>query len=78
MRGKSSQGNPMKVGDLVKINWITYASKRRAQKTGFPPIDTPGLAVNKLGTVVKVMFPERPGRAVTFIEDVLEVVSESR
>jgi|TARA_Y100000310_G_scaffold261075_1_gene270273 hypothetical protein len=68
----------MKIGDLVKIEWTTFASKRRAQKTGFPPIDTPGLVVDKLGTVVKVIFPERPGRAVTFIEDVLEVINESR
>ena len=77
----------MKVGDLVKIKWITYAQKRRAQKTGFPPIETPGLVINKLDptelpvgfvAVVEVMFPQRPGRFVSFMETNLEVINEDR
>jgi hypothetical protein len=74
----------MKEGDLVKIKWITYAQKRRAQQTGFPPTETPGLVINKLDptelpvgfvAVVEVMFPERPGRFVSFMETNLEVVA---
>ena len=77
----------MKEGDLVKIKWITYAQKRRAQQTGFPPIETPGLVINKLGeselpagfdAVVEVMFPQRPGRFVSFVETNLEVINEDR
>jgi len=74
----------VKAGDLVKIKWITGAQKRRAQKTGFPPVETPGLVINKLDgselpagfvAVVEVMFPERPGRFVSFMETNLEVVA---
>jgi len=75
----------MKEGDLVKIKWITYAQKRRAQRTGVPPGGTHGLVINKLdptglvhvgfGAVVEVMFPERPGRFVSFAETDLEVVT---
>ena len=73
----------MKEGDLVKIKWITYAQKRRAQQTGFPPGGTHGLVINKLDptaltgfvAVVEVMFPERPGRFVSFAETDLEVVT---
>ena len=67
----------MKVGDLVKIKWITFASKRRAQRSGRIG-DEPGLVVDKLGTIVKVMFPERPGKAITFVETHLEVINEPR
>jgi hypothetical protein len=74
----------MKEGDLVKIKWITYAQKRRAQQTGFPPGGTHGLVINKLdptelpdgcAAIVEVMFPERPGRFVSFAETDLEVVT---
>jgi hypothetical protein len=71
----------MKVGDLVKIKWTTFASKRRADRF-FPGsgagCDAPGLVVDKLGTIVKVMFPERPGKAITFVETHLEVINEPR
>jgi hypothetical protein len=77
----------VKAGDLVKIKWITGAQKRRAQKTGFPPVETPGLVINKLDlgeyaggfvAVVEVMFPERPGRFVSFAETDLEVIDGGR
>jgi len=68
----------MKVGDLVKIKWITFAMKRRAQKVGFPPVDAPGLVVDKLGTIVKVMYPQRPGKTLNFVEKDLEVENEGR
>jgi hypothetical protein len=77
----------MKAGDLVKIKWDTGAQKRRAQKTGFPPVETPGLVIDKLDptelpvgfvAVVEVMFPERPGRFVSFVETNLEVINEGR
>jgi hypothetical protein len=55
----------MKIGDLVRATWASRALG-------------PGLVVDKLGTVVKVMFSDQPGKAITFVETHLEVVNESR
>jgi hypothetical protein len=78
----------MRVGDLVKIKWTTFASKRRADRF-FPGsgCDAPGLVINKLDPtelpagfvpVVEVMFPQRSGKVITFVETDLEVIDEPR
>jgi hypothetical protein len=67
----------VKVGDLVKIKWITFASMRRAKRMG-RPVDKAGLVVEESCNVAKVVFPSTGGKIFTFVKSNLEVVNESR
>jgi len=67
----------MKVGDLVKIKWTTFAPSVDPFEATWVT-SAPGLVVDKLDAFVKVMFPERPGKAITFVETHLEVINEPR
>jgi len=67
----------MKVGDLVKMKWTTFASMRRAKMQGFPA-DEPGLIVEEDHGAAKVVFPSQGGKISTLLKVNLELVSENR
>lgn len=67
----------MKVGDIVKMKWSTFASMRRAKSFG-KPVDEVGLVVEESGNVAKVVFPTTNGKIFTFVKTNLEVLNESR
>lgn len=66
----------MKVGDLVKMKWLTFASKRRAEQQG-RPVNEPGFIVELSGIACKVVFPSQGNKIYTFTTDTLELISES-
>jgi hypothetical protein len=66
----------MQVGDLVKMKWVTFASKRRAKAYG-RPVDEPGFIVELSGIACKVVFPSQGNKICTFTIDTLELVSGS-
>ena len=69
----------MKVGDLVKIKWTTFAAMRRSRQFGRPS-DELGLVVEVSSgkLACKVIFPSVSGRwrEQTFLMDNLEAVNE--
>ena len=65
----------LKTGDLIKIKWTTFASKRRAKRFG-KPVDEPGLIVEEARTAVKVIFPSQGKKLHTFLKSNLEVISD--
>ena len=66
----------MKVGDLVKMKWTTFASPlRRAMAQGFPA-DEVGLVVEEAHGAVKIAFPSQGRKMRTLLKVNLEVVSE--
>lgn len=67
----------MKVGDLVKTKWRTFASLRRARRQGFPA-DEVGLVVEEAHGAVKIAFPSQGRKMRTLLKVNLEVVSEDR
>jgi len=66
----------MKVGDLVKMKWMTFASMRRARENGYPA-DVPGIVVEEAHNGVKVVFPSCGKKIHTFLKESMEVISES-
>ena len=65
----------MKVGDLVKMKWTTFASKRRAKRQGFPA-DEVGLVVEEAHGAAKIAFPSQGSKMRTLLKINLEVVNE--
>ena len=49
----------MKVGDLVKHNWVTFASRRRAKMQGCD--------VNAVGVIIDVAFSTDPKEYTQFL-----------
>ena len=49
----------MKVGDLVKHNWITFASRRRAKMQGCD--------LNTVGVIIDVAFATDPKEYTQFL-----------
>jgi len=66
----------MKVGDLVKIKFMTGASARRAMMSN-EPIGMPGVVIETAENACKVMFPHLKGNIRSFLKSSLEVISES-
>jgi len=64
----------MKVGDLVKIKWVTFASMRRARSQG-RPVDELGLVIEEHRGAVKVVFPSKGRKTFAFVKKNLEVIS---
>ncbi len=60
----------MKKGDLVKIKFVTGASRRRAMAQEFP-IDEPGLVIEEGWGAAKVLFPSL-GKIRSFLKTSLE------
>ena len=65
----------MKVGDLVKMKWVTFAAMRRARSQG-RPVDEPGLVVEEHRGAVKVVFPSQGRKTFAFVKKNLEVISD--
>ena len=65
----------VKVGDLVKLKWVTFASKRRAKRQG-KPVDELGLVVEEHSAAVKVIFPSHGKKTFTFVKSHLEVICD--
>ena len=66
----------MKVGDLVKIKFMTGAIARRAMMSN-EPIGMPGVVIEAAENACKVMFPHLKGNIRSFLKSSLEVISES-
>jgi hypothetical protein len=64
----------MKVGDMVKIRFSTFAAMRRAKHLG-EPIDEIGFVVSVAENACKVVFPSR-GQVRSLLQRNLEDVSE--
>jgi hypothetical protein len=67
----------MKVGDLVKIKWVTFASMRRAKRNRRPS-DEIGLISAIANNACKVVFPLLNSKQHAFVIDDLEVISENQ
>ena len=65
----------MKVGDLVKIKWITFAQMRRAKYMGRPS-DELGVVEGVHQNACKVIFPSLNDKPHTYVSGDLEVVSQ--
>ncbi len=62
----------MKKGDLVKVKFVTGASRRRAMAQEFP-VDEPGLVIEEAENAAKVLFPSL-GKIRSFLKSSLEEV----
>ncbi|MBJ84968.1 MAG: hypothetical protein CMB52_05580 [Euryarchaeota archaeon] len=60
----------MKKGDLVKVKFVTGASRRRAMAREFP-VDEPGLVIEEAENAVKVLFPSL-GKIRSFLKSSLK------
>ena len=65
----------MKIGDLVKIKFVTGASARRAMMAN-EPVNAPGLVIEVAENACKVMFPHRNNQIRSFLKSSVEVVNE--
>lgn len=64
----------MKIGNAVKMKFVTNASKRRAQQLG-APVAFVGIIVETEGNTAKVIFPAKGGRAYLMAFSSLELVA---
>ncbi|MBK26105.1 MAG: hypothetical protein CME70_19060 [Halobacteriovorax sp.] len=65
----------MKVGDLVKLKWVTFASKRRAAQRN-APVDELGLIIEEFEGAIKVIFPSQHKKTFSFLKDHVELICE--
>ena len=66
----------MKVGDLVKIKWITFASMRRQKHMG-KPVGEPGLVLEAAGGSAEILFPSQGGKTHKFPLSRLEIINKT-
>jgi len=64
----------MKIGDLVKIKFVTEGQIRRNMMS-HEPIDQTGLVIEVAENACKVMFPFKHNEVRSFLKSSLEVVS---
>jgi len=64
----------MKIGNAVKMKFVTNASKRRAQRLG-APFEFVGIIIETEGNTAKVIFPAKSGRAYLMAFSSLELVA---
>ena len=63
----------MKIGDLVKIKFMTGASARLAMRRE-EPVNEPGIVIEVAENACKVMFPTVKGKIRSFLKSSLEVI----
>ena len=64
----------MRVGDLVKMKFVTMASERRVKSQfGFDP-SVPGIIVEESESACKVIFPNTNGKIRCFLKSSLELI----
>jgi len=66
----------MKIGDLVKIKFVTggIASKAMSKEE---PVNEPGMVIEVAENACKVIFPSLKGNIRSFLKSSLEVVSSA-
>lgn len=67
----------MKVGDLVRRKWITFASMRRQKAMG-RPVDDLGLVLQTSGEVSEVLFPSLGSKTHKIVNERLEIICHDR
>ena len=66
----------MKIGDLVKIKFVTEGQIRRNMMSN-EPVNQTGLVIEMVDNACKVMFPFKHNEVKSFLKSSLEVVSSS-
>ena len=64
----------MKIGDAVKMKFVTGAQARRAKMFG-RPVDEMGIVVESSGDARKVIFPNHGGKIHTILVSNLELIA---